>query len=59
MFRKLLMIFIAGRIFGTLGRRRNRPWSYRRSTSGWGTRGNPWQGRGLSHLFGRRRRSFI
>jgi hypothetical protein len=59
MFRRLLMIFMAGRIFGMLGRRGNHGWSYRRSSQGWGTRHNPWQGRNLTHLFGRRRRSFI
>jgi hypothetical protein len=58
MFRRLLMLFVAGRVFGML-RRRNRGFGLRRDSGGWGSRHNTYRRQSLADLFGRRRRSFI
>jgi hypothetical protein len=56
MFRRLLMVFFAGKIFRMIGNR-SRGHSYRQS--GWGSRHNTSLSHGLNSLFGRRRRSMI
>ena len=55
MFRRLLMFFIAGKVFKMI-RNRGRGRSFR--SSGWGSRHASGNGR-ISGLFSRRRRSFI